>query len=157
MPNDVVQYALTLSVGSSGTPIVGSIPLIVPDQRCFRVRHVEFRIQSISESDSAYQLGVSRSAVAQAMPSVASLLSFNAFLAFWGQATQIGGTTGMRHVPLSRRIELWDYDYRLVMRPTFHFVFVGAGLTTTAVLAGEYVPCSMDQRNAIIINQGGAK
>ncbi len=152
--NNTIQFVVTIGVGSSGTPNTGEIPLVVPAGLAFRCRYVEYRIQSHTEADTTYSIGVSKGNRQPPRPNAAEVTRYNGYISFWGRANQIT-TSGTRGIPITFRQDVWELDYRLVMPPTVHRVFVGTGVVHTVVLAGEMVKATEGQRNAIIATQGG--
>ena len=155
--NRVIQYQVRMVGGSSGVPGVGAIPIKVPDKQCFRVRYVEFKQTSWQNVDVVQLGGVSPINGQRAFSSLLDFTNYTKFMAYHSWAFGESGTTGESGGFLHDRVELWDMDYRLVMPPTVHVVDVGSFLIWNVVLAGELMPCTEGERNAIIAWQGGAK
>jgi len=153
--NNTIQYVGALTPTSSGTAVAGEVPLKVPEGRAFRVRFVEFRAGP-GGAASDYDLNVALSKVNQETIRIAAegFNSQNTYLAYWSFSIEIT-TSGAYFSRLSKRFDLWDYDYRLVMPPTFHTLQFVETRLVHCVLGGEMVSASQGQRNAIIAFQGG--
>ncbi len=157
MPNEVIQFAASILAATNGVDTSVSIPIIVPDKMSFRVRYVEFRMHDQTNADAVILLGLSRQAEPTVRPGTVAFIQANQYIAYWSWGFEASGAAGLVHSPLSHKIDVWDLDYRLVMRPTFHLIRVGSTVPTTCVVAGQLVPSSQNERNAIIAIQGGAK
>jgi len=142
----------------SAVPVAAALPLIVPDNMAFRVRFCEFRWRVLVNADQDMLAGISRIAEEGAFASGAVLDLSTNLIASVGQSVEASGTAGLMVGQTVVRRELWDYDYRFVMRPTAHMMVVGdLGITVTFVIGGQFVRSTQNERNAIIANQGGAK
>lgn len=153
--NRVVQYVVPLT-GVGNTPVRVAVPLAVPDKLAFRIRRVQFRIQTMPNSDRDYLMGLS---MVNRQPiiggGVAGFISSPTFIAFAAAGVEISGTAGIGVVKLDHVVDLWDYDYQLVMPPTFHLLTVTSADAVICAVYGEMVPVSTGKRNAIIATQGG--
>lgn len=155
--NSTIQFAATSSGGSSGTPVRVVFPLIVPDRTAFRVRWVDFWISGLQAGDMNSFAAVSKLSVDRAKISLAAYLASTDFIARDSYFSELT-TTGEAATKTARRVELWDADYRFVLRPVLHVVSVVNTFATWNVqIAGELVGASEGDRNAIIAFQGGAK
>jgi len=156
VPNDVIQYAVFTSVAANVAQAV-PIPILVPDGFAFRVRYCEFRHHGLLNVDQDARQAISIVADQRAFTADPQFVGYAKFIAYSSWGTEISGAAGLMVVKTVQHIDVWDMDYRLVMRPTLHTLHIGAAQASTAVLAGELVPASEGQRNAIIALQGGAK
>lgn len=154
--NEVIQYwdFDTMLTGTSTAQ--GLQTFRVPDEFCFRVRAVEFRVDVLLfAADSRFTLGLSKRFEDRPRLPDTVFLTYQKFLAYWAMESELTGTAGASAFPMSKRVELWDYDYRLVLRPTLLTRSNGATFTIAFGVHGELVPCTEGQRNAIIAWQGG--
>lgn len=153
--NKTIQYwGETLLVNGVGT----ADPLEsfrVPDRLAFRVRAIEFRGQALfAAADTRFHVGLSKRENDVAIPVELTLMLYQKFLAFWSMDAELT-TSGMTSGHMFRRLELWDYDYRLVMRPTIMSFSIGLALPVAVGVYGELVKASEGERNGIIAWQGG--
>jgi len=156
--NKVIVYGLRMSAAISATPVSSPLPVIVPDRWAFRVRFVEFRWRVNINADQDVLMGVSKLSGRGAMPDAARFDLNTDFIANGGFGVEASGTEGLSTAISVVRRELWDYDYRMVMRPEAHLMVIGSLSQTIAFfIGGELVPASEGERNAIIAWQGGAK
>jgi len=155
--NKTVNYAIRGNISSPGTPLAFNFPLIVPDKLLFRLRNIEFKLEGLQTSDMDVHAGVTQLSRDPARQSSVLLIAFQHFLASADWVEEGTGTAGLTAVGANHRVELWDYDYRLALAPTFHLNTVSLAQSMTAIIAGEFVGASEGERNAAIIWQGGAK
>jgi len=153
--NNVITFDVAISPQVSGVPQFAVIPLIVPDKLAFRLRYFEVRLNGLVGSDNDIFAALSKGAEEPVKASNALLIG-GQYIASVGWTIEVV-STGAAALPMVQRVDLWDMDYRMVMRPTIHFGAVGTGQAMTAVLAGELVGISEGARNGIIAWQGGAK
>jgi len=156
VPNDVVQF-VTRVVTVGNIARADPIPLRIPDKVALRVRYVEFRIEDLSNADRLLIMGLSLVAGERARTATTQFMEYNKYIAFWVTAWEATGAAGLMATDLSKRIDVWDMDYRLVIGPTFHALTTPTAAGITAVVAGELVRATEGERNAIIATQGGAK
>ena len=157
MPNDVIQYSAVLNPTPTGVVLVIPVPILVPEGLGLWVRAIEFRWSGVQAGDFEAFAGVSLVAEQPALPSTAALLAHTKFMAFDALASEFS-TSGETLARTTRRVDVSDLRYVLVMRPTLQAVNVGnTFMTIVAVVFGELVGVSEGQRNAIIATQGGAK
>lgn len=153
--NDTIQYwgSTTLATGvGTADPLEN---FRVPDKFCLRLRAIEFRQQSVvAGADTRFHVGLSKRQNDVLIGVETDLMEYQKFLAFWSQDSELT-TSGAASIRMSERVELWEYDYRLVMRPTLMSFSIGLSLPVACGVIGELVPCSEGQRNAIIAWQGG--
>lgn len=143
----------TLASGLGTADPIASLD--VPDKKCFRISAIEFRQQSVvAAQDNRFHVGLSKRQNDVIIPVEINVLTYPKFLAFWSQDSELT-TTGAAALRMSHRVELWDYDYRLVMRPTLMSFSIGLSLPVACGIYGEFVACSEGERNAIIAWQGG--
>lgn len=154
--NKTVTFLAALNPAVSGTPVRARIPLIVPNGFAFRLRYVLWVLQDARPSDAESFCALSRIADEPLRASLATLLTGNQYLSMFTWGVELV-TTGMSTSPLHQKDELWDLDYRLVMAPTYHMVGITNWTNTFCRVAGELVPVTEGERNAIIAWQGGAK
>lgn len=153
--NETIQYwGDALMAGGVGTADILDA-FRVPDGFCLRLRAVEFRGQAILiAGDSRFHIGLSKRQADTAIPVETVLMRYQKFLAFWSIDSELNAS-GATSILMTRRVELWDYDYRLVMKPTILTFSAGLALPVAVGVYGELVPCTVGQRNAIIAWQGG--
>jgi len=155
--NKTVQYTVSLT-GSTNVPVRADVPLKVPDKHAFRLRYVQFRLQSVHNADRDYFMGLSKLSRQAVHPGGTDpFTTDNTYIAYGSQGIEASGTDGLAAIRLDHHVELWDQDWRLVLPPTFHLLTVGSGAIVVCVVAGELVPANEGERNAIILTQGGAK
>ncbi len=157
--NNVIQFSAGLTPAGSATAVATPIPILVPEGRAFKVRNVDFRWLTYPTADIVISMGLSRFAEEPIQRTIAVFLGNPNFMAYASFGFGESGTTGESSHFLNKKVELWDLDYKLVMRPTFHILQNGAAccFQMFCVLSGELVPASEGERNAIIAWQGGAK
>ncbi len=156
MPNDVIQFVRLVSP-SANVAEAEAMPLIVPDGMAFRVRYCEFRHSGLLNADGDHRMAISIIAEQPAKLGDVDFNTYAKYIAYASWSMEASGTEGLMSIKSVQHIDVWDLDYRLVMRPTLHTLAVGAAQAMTAVLAGEMVQASQGERNAIIALQGGAK
>ncbi len=153
--NRTINFFTRLTPASSGVVVVAPLPLAVPDKLAFRVRYVDFRYRGFQNVDVDVLAGVSKVNRKAVPPNVNELTDDTTLVAFNSWAQELT-TTGATALLTSFRVELWEYDYRMVMPPTALLAAVGGlGVECWVVIGGEMVPASTGQRNAIIAWQGG--
>lgn len=127
----------------------------IPDGFAFRLRAIEFRNQSVVAAvDTRFHVGLSKRQADRLIPVETDFMAYQKFLAYWAQDSELT-TSGAAAFGLNMRVELWDYDYRLVMKPTIMSFSLGLSLPVTCGVYGELVRASQGERNAIIAWQGG--
>lgn len=150
--NEVLQYVAGITSAANQGDVV-ALPLKVPAGRGFRVRYVEFRRSALGGADETLFVGLSRFNQL-VLPTLVFTLMANHFIAFysWGVEVVTSGSWGQS---LSKKINVWDLNYVLVMPPTFVQRSVQQANTVDCVMAGELIPLTEGQRNAVIVWQGG--
>lgn len=156
MPNDVVQYSIGV-VTVANVASVAPVPLLVSEGQAFRVRRIEYRIVDLPNTDRVVLMGLSRGADEGVLGGSDEFEDSTRYMAHWGLGFEATGAAGLVAVELSRAFDVWDFDYRLVMRPTFHVLTITSAARVVVVVSGEFVGATENQRNAIIAIQGGAK
>jgi len=154
--NNAIQFVARGAIATSGTAL--TVPLTVPDKMAFRLRHVEFRMRDLPQAiDTRFNVGLSKLANDNIFATDLELMNYAHFLAYVSWGWEITGTAGLGGLLSMLRVPLWDYDYRLVMRPTVIGHAVGTTHTIAVAVVGELVRVSEGERNSIIAWQGGAK
>ena len=150
--NNVTQFwdSDTISTTGSSQPLS---TFIISDRLCFRVRAVEFRWHnSVAGTNRRFFVGLSKKFNDLHFgSSVPNLNNYAAMMAFDSREGAVRGSA----ILLNRRVELWDYNYRLVMPPTIMGIGPNANQVISVGMYGELMPCSQAERNAIILWQGG--
>lgn len=150
--NEVIQYVATVTaLANQGAAI--AVPLRVPLGMAFRVRSVDFRFQGLGPTDETFLVALSRFNREPAKTSTQFTIS-NHWIAYGGYNMEIQ-TTGMATIRINQLVDVWDYDYRLVMQPTLQAFAVQLAAQVDCAVAGVLVRISEGERNAIIAWQGG--
>ena len=156
--NNTIQFGVLLTPAVAGVPVALPVPLVVPGGHAFRCRYVEFRWRQLQNVDVDMAVLLHRESSRPIYGSTNLFMLATGTIAFTSFGQEISGTAGISAAILTVHRDVWDMDYRLVMRPTGMVVGVGGlGIEVQLILAGELVGASEGQRNAIIATQGGAK
>lgn len=155
--NSVLQFRATLTPGTVlGVLQFAEVRLGVPDGFALRVRHVRFVVQGFPGASGRFSMGVSYRN-RHLLPNTAAVFADKTFLGYEGAVVVTASAIGFNILSNVYRIEMWDYDYRLVMNPTFVAEATFAGQQIECIVAGELVRATQGDRNAIIVWQGGVQ
>lgn len=152
--NEVHQRHIANTTGALATPALYTLELNVPEFYAARLRAFEMRIAPSPTATNRVHVLLAKGRVRNLYSALEyEILSMPQWIAVLGfDFVATANSTALLFS--SQRVELWDYDYRLVANPTLAMLHSAVVQFPAAVLFYELVPCTEEQRNAIIAYQG---
>lgn len=140
----------------AGSSTRAVLPLDIPDGLCAQVVNFELYIPARAAGVNVLVacLGKGRINSVAHLQSSAALIQSGHMLEAIGTFENVVGAAGLGYALLKLESYLWHYDYRMAANPTLVVGHTAAAITVAVGMRYVEIPCSEDERNAIIAWQG---